>query len=87
MTVIPATAARQRWAQTLDAARREPVIISEHGRETVMLLDIEVGKRALQALQDAEDANDAAAAQLAIDEGEETVSLDTIAQELGISLG
>lgn len=87
MKSIPATAARQRWAETMDDARRSPAVITEHGRETVMLMDIHLGRRALQALEDAEDAVEAAAAQAAIDGGEATVSLEALAQELGITLG
>jgi prevent-host-death family protein len=86
VTKIPATAARQRWAQTLDAARREPVTITEHGRETVMLLDIEVAQRALRALEDAEDAAAAAEVEAAVAGGESTVPLEDVARELGLQL-
>jgi len=87
MTAISATQARQRWAQTLDAARLAPVTITEHGREAVMLMDVELGRRALRALEDAEDAAAAAEAEAAVAAGEETVSLDEVARELGIVLG
>ncbi len=87
MTAIPATQARQRWAQTLDAARLAPVTITEHGRETVTLMDVELGRRALLALEDAEDAAAAAEAEAAVAAGEEAVSLDEVARELGIVLG
>lgn len=86
MVLIPATKARQSWAQTLDCAKREPVTITEHDRETVMLLDVELGKRALQALEDAEDVQAAAEAEAAIAQGEPTVSLEEVAHELGIDL-
>lgn len=87
MTAIPATQARQRWAQTIDAARRAPVTVTEHGRATVTIMDVELGRRALQALEDAEDAAAAAEADAAVAAGEETVSLDEVARELGIDLG
>lgn len=87
MASIPATQARQRWAQTLDAARRAPVTVTEHGRPTVTIMDVELGRRALQALEDAEDAAAAAEAEAAVAAGEETVSLDEVARELGIDLG
>lgn len=86
MDTIPATQARQRWAQTLDAARLNPLTITEHGRETVILMDVALGRRALQALEDAEDAAAASAARAAIQQGESTVSLSDITQELGIDL-
>lgn len=83
---IPATQARQRWAQTMDSARRSPVTITDHGRESVMVLDVEVAHRALQALEDAEDAAAADAALAAIEAGEETVPLEDVARELGLTL-
>lgn len=86
MLRIPATQARQRWAQTMDSAHRGPVTITDHGRESVMILDIEVAHRALQALEDAEDAAAAKAAHMAIEAGEETVPLEDVARELGLKL-
>ena len=84
MKQIPATQARQRWAQTIDDAHRGPVSITEHGRESVILLDAEVAHRALQALEDAQDAAAAAAAEQALQDGEQTVTLDEIRRELGL---
>ncbi len=84
MKQIPATQARQRWAQTIDDAHRGPVSITEHGRESVILLDAEVAHRALQALEDAQDADRAAEAEQAMHDGEETVTLDAIRRELGL---
>ena len=49
MTSIPATEARQKWAQTLDRAHREPVTITQHGRDSVVILDANVAKLALAA--------------------------------------
>lgn len=86
MTTIPATQARQRWAQTLDQAKKAPVTITEHGRETVVILDADLSRRALEALQDAEDAAAAAEAEERIAAGEETIALEDIARELGIAL-
>ncbi|WP_241249104.1 type II toxin-antitoxin system prevent-host-death family antitoxin [Agrococcus sp. KRD186] len=87
MTTIPATAARQRWAQTLDAARRQPITITEHGRETVVVMDVELSRRALAALEEAQDAAAASEAARAIEAGEETVPLAQLARELGFNLG
>lgn len=87
MTSIPATQARQRWAETMDTARREPVTITQHGRDSVVLLDAVVARRALAALEDAEDAALADAALAEIDAGGETVTLEKIAAELGYTLG
>lgn len=86
MMTIPSTRARQQWAQTLDAAKKSPVTITERGRETVVLLDADLSRRALEALQDAEDAAEAAEVEARVAAGEETVALEDIARELGISL-
>jgi len=87
MIKTTATQARQRWAETVDAARREPVTVTEHGRETVTIMDAELARRALEALDDADDARAAADALSAIEEGEPTIPLEDIARELGIELG
>jgi len=50
MTVVTASEARQRWGRTLDAARMEPVIITEHGRPVVVLMDYDLSRTALDAL-------------------------------------
>ncbi|MGN6125813.1 MAG: type II toxin-antitoxin system prevent-host-death family antitoxin [Humibacter sp.] len=50
MTVIPASLARAQWAKTLDEAKREPVTVTEHGRETVTIMDVSVARAALEAL-------------------------------------
>jgi len=87
MIKTTATQARQRWAETVDAARREPVTVTEHGRETVTIMDAELARRALEALDDADDARAAADALSAIEEGEPTIPLEDLARELGIELG
>ena len=86
MNTIPATVARQRWAQTLDEARREPVTITQHGRGTVVILDADMALRALAALEDAEDAAAAEAARAETEAGAPTTSLADLAAELGIEL-
>jgi prevent-host-death family protein len=87
MTSIPATQARQKWAQTLDLALREPVTITQHGRASVVMLDAEVARRALEALEDAQDIADAKEAEAEMEAGGIPISLDDIAKELGITLG
>ncbi len=86
MLTIPASQARQKWAQTLKSAYYEPVIISDHGQESAMILDIKTARRALQALEDYEDAVAAQQAEAAIAQGESTVPLAEIARELGFEL-
>lgn len=84
---IPATRARQQWARTLDEAKKAPVTITEHGRETVVLMGAELSRRALEALEDAEDAREAADILSRIESGQErTYTLAEVAAELGLSL-
>lgn len=87
MTTIPATRARQQWAQTLDQAKKTPVTITEHGRETVVLMDADLSRRALEALEDAEDAREAAETISRIEARQErTYTMAEVAAELGITL-
>ncbi|MDR0626622.1 MAG: type II toxin-antitoxin system prevent-host-death family antitoxin [Bifidobacteriaceae bacterium] len=51
MVIVTATHARQRWAETLDRAKRQGVTITEHGRPTVMVLELEYARRAISALE------------------------------------
>ena len=87
MITIPATRARQQWARTLDEAKKAPVVITEHGRETVVLMDAELSRRALEALEDAEDAREASEVLSRIESGHErTYTMAEVAVELGLTL-
>ncbi|MDR1079168.1 MAG: type II toxin-antitoxin system Phd/YefM family antitoxin, partial [Propionibacteriaceae bacterium] len=50
MTIVTTSEARQRWGRVLDAAKREPVTITEHGRPAAVLMDVDLSRRALAAL-------------------------------------
>lgn len=84
MTETSATMARQRWAETLDAAKVAPVRITSHGREVAVLMSVDLADRALMAL---EDALDASAAEAALSDPAPRVSLEEVARELGLTLG
>ncbi|MDR1214594.1 MAG: type II toxin-antitoxin system Phd/YefM family antitoxin [Propionibacteriaceae bacterium] len=51
MMTVTTSEARQRWGRVLDAAKREPVTITEHGRPTAVLMDADLSGRALAALR------------------------------------
>ncbi|AIY03675.1 hypothetical protein ART_4076 [Arthrobacter sp. PAMC 25486] len=86
MNKVSATIARQRWAETLDAARREPVSITSHGRTIAVVMDPDLAQRALDALEELEDLADAAAALADVANGGPTYTLAEVAAELGIAL-
>lgn len=83
MSRVPATIARQKWAETLDAAKLEPIRITSHGREVAVVMGVELANKALAALDDADDIK---AAELALADPETRVSLEDLARELGIAL-
>lgn len=83
MASITATDARQRWAETLDAAKRAPVRISSHGRDVAVVMSVDLAERALAALQDMMDIE---AAEAALMDPEPMMSLEDVARELGITL-
>lgn len=87
MSDVSATIARQRWAETLDSARREPVRIFSHGRAVAVVMDPELAERALKALEDAEDLAAADRSLAETEAGAPTYSLKEVAAELGIELG
>ena len=86
MHTISSTQARQNWADTIEAARIEPVTITDHGRKTVTIMDAELAKRALQALEDAVDVAVAEKRMARIRAGEKTYTLEELTAKLGINL-
>jgi hypothetical protein len=62
------------------------ITISEHGRASVMIIDVETARRALQSPEDHDDAVAAQEAAAAIANGEPTIPLVEIADELGLEL-
>lgn len=83
MSRVPATIARQKWAETLDAAKQSPVRITSHGRDVAVVMGVELAERALAAL---EDAIDVTAAEAALADPAPRVTLAELARELGIML-
>jgi prevent-host-death family protein len=85
MNSVTSSHARQNWAETVEAARNEPLIITDHGRPTVAVMDAALAKLALQVLEDSRDIEMALASLAKVDNGEQTYTLDEVAAELGIT--
>ncbi|MEY4313223.1 MAG: hypothetical protein RLZZ319_732 [Actinomycetota bacterium] len=86
MNSVTSSHARQNWADTIDRARDEPIVITDHGRQTVVVMDAELAKLALQVL---EDSRDIELATKRLEEYRATgigYTLDEVAAELGITL-
>ena len=79
---IPASEARQNWAETLQSAAQEPVTITQHGRDSVVIMDAALAERALTALEDAQDIAAAQAARAEMEAGATTIPLEEFAAEL-----
>lgn len=62
MNFVTSSHARQHWAETVEAARNEPLIITDHGRPTVAVMDAELAALALQVLEDSRDIEKATSA-------------------------
>jgi prevent-host-death family protein len=87
MNKISSTKARQNWADTVEKARDEPIVITEHGRETVVVMDAALAKLALQVLEDAYDVEQATKALEEFERSGISFTLEEVAAELGIELG
>jgi prevent-host-death family protein len=85
MNSVTSSHARQNWAETVEAARNEPLIITDHGRPTVAVMDAALAKLALQVLEDSRDIEMALASLAKVDGGEPTYTLTEVAAELGIT--
>ena len=86
MNTISSTQARQNWADTIEAARIEPVTITDHGRKTVTIMDAALAKLALQVLEDSRDIELAEKRSAATSNGEPTLTTEQLMAELGLDL-
>lgn len=86
MNSVTSSYARQHWAETVEAARQEPLIITDHGRPTVAVMDAELAALALQVLEDSRDVEGATAALEEYRKDRIAHSLDDVAAEFGIRL-
>lgn len=81
MKDMTASDAREHFSEALDAANREPVFITRHGRRVAALVTTQFYERAVEAL---EEADDIAAAQASLNEQGDSVSWESIKADLGI---
>lgn len=86
MNRIASTKARQNWAETIEEAKSEPILLTDHGRPAVVMMNPQLAKRALQALEDAHDIRQGLAATKRIQNGGKTYTLEEVATALGIEL-
>lgn len=86
MNRITATNARQNWAETIESAKAEPVLLTDHGRPTVVMMNAELARLALEVLEDSYDIEQALKASAEVRAGGKTYSLEEVAAELGLTL-
>jgi prevent-host-death family protein len=86
MNTIPSTQVRQKWAETVIAAKEEPVVVTDHGRPTVAVMDYELAKLALLALEESQDIEDANRELVQYREDGIAFTTEEVAAELGITL-
>jgi prevent-host-death family protein len=86
MNSVTSSHARQNWAETVEAAKIEPLIITDHGRPTVAVMDAALAKLALQVLEDSRDIERATAALEEYRNDGVSYSLEDVAAEFGITL-
>jgi len=86
MNRIASTKARQNWAETIEEAKSEPILLTDHGRPSVVLMNHELARLALQVLEDSYDIQEAQKASAEVRAGGKTYSLEEVAAELGLTL-
>ena len=86
MNRIASTKARQNWAETIEEAKSEPILLTDHGRPAVVLMNAELARLALQVLEDSYDIQEALKSSAEVRAGGKTYTLEEVAAELGINL-
>ena len=86
MNRIASTKARQNWAETIEEAKSEPILLTDHGRPSVVLMNHELARLALQVLEDSYDIQEAQKASAEVRAGGKIYSLEEVAAELGLTL-
>lgn len=86
MNRITSTHARQNWAETIESAKNEPIIITDHGRPTVAVMDADLARLALQVLEDSRDIENATAALEEYRMNGVASTLEEVAAEFGVTL-
>ena len=85
MTIeMPVTEARSRLSQVVDMAFREPVHLTRHGQQAVVIISAAEYERMMEAMEDLEDIRAADEAMAEIRAGAPTFTLDEVMAELGL---
>lgn len=85
MTIeMPVTEARGRLSQVVDMAFREPVHLTRHGQQAVVIISAAEYERMMEAVEDLEDIRAADEAMAEIRAGAPTFTLDEVMAELGL---
>jgi PHD/YefM family antitoxin component YafN of YafNO toxin-antitoxin module len=83
MNTITATNARQNWADTIESAKSQPVLLTDHGRPTVVMMNAELARLALQVLDDSYEMQQI---EKALKTEGRSYTIEEVAAELGIEL-
>lgn len=87
MKSVTATYARQNWSEVLEVAKKEPLIVTDHGRPSVVMMNPKLAQVALAALDKAYDLTEIDKILKSRKKNGKTYSFEEVAAELGIELG
>lgn len=86
MTIeMPVTEARSRLSEVVDMAFREPVHLTRHGQQAVVVISAAEYERMMEAVEDLEDIEAADAAMAEVMAGAPTIPWEKIKADLGLS--
>ena len=81
---MPVTEARARLSEIMDFACQEPVILTRHGRRTVVMLSADEYDRLMEIAEDVEDIAESDKILEEIANGAPTFTLEEVRAELGL---
>lgn len=85
MTIeMPVSEARARFSEVMDFAWQEPVILTRHGRRSVVMLSADEYDRLMEIAEDVEDIAESDKILAEISNGAPTFTLEEVRAELGL---